>query len=95
MIISFDRWYQFEEIFKLCTIVYVRREDDEHTGNLIDEKICEYREKYGARIERLVTLPLEMSSTEIRMAVGEGRDISAFVPEKVAEYIKQNQLYGG
>ena len=95
MIITFDKWYRFEEIFSLCTIVYVRREDDDAIGREIKAKITEYRKKYGAEIIGLDTKPLEMSSTEIREAVKEGRDITSLVPESVARYIKENGLYGG
>ena len=95
MILTFDRWYCFDEIFKLCTLVYVRRESDVKTGKEIAGKLEEYREKYGANIIELHTETLEMSSTEIREAIKEGKDITAMVPTKVAEYIKVNRLYGG
>ena len=95
MILTFDLWYCFEEIFKLCTLVYVRRECDENTGAQIARKLDEYRTKYGANIVELHTETLEMSSTEIREAVKAGNDISDMVPTKVAEYIKANRLYGG
>lgn len=35
-----------------------------------------------------------VSSTQIRMHVGAGRDIRALVPSSVATYIARNQLYG-
>ena len=93
MILSFDRWYLFEEIFSLCTIVYVRRENDEKIGKEIERKISEYRTKYGACVIGLDTEPLELSSTEIREAVKNGEDISALVPGRVADYIRENHLY--
>lgn len=95
MILTFDRWYCFEEIFKLCTLVYVRRECDEKLGEEIVRKVDEYRSKYGAKIKELRIKPLPMSSTEVRTAVANGEDISDMVPQKVAEYIKDNKLYGG
>lgn len=95
MLLTFDLWYCFEEIFKLCTLVYVRRECDEKTGSEISRKLEEYRTKYGAKIIELHTETLEMSSTEIREAIKEGKNVSEMVPQKVAEYIKANRLYGG
>ena len=40
-----------------------------------------------------MTPEIELSSTEIREMVKRGEDISDLVPEKVAEYIKENKLY--
>ena len=36
---------------------------------------------------------IEVSSTEIRALVSLRKDISDYVPEKVAEYIEKNGLY--
>jgi nicotinate-nucleotide adenylyltransferase len=40
-----------------------------------------------------MTNEIELSSTQIRQMVKEGKDISHLVPQKVAEYIKENGLY--
>lgn len=37
--------------------------------------------------------PIDISATEIRRAVREGRPIAEFVPDTVAEYISQHRLY--
>jgi nicotinic acid mononucleotide adenylyltransferase len=42
---------------------------------------------------KIVTDPIELSSTQIRKAVANGDSISAFVPPEVEEYIKENRLY--
>ena len=42
---------------------------------------------------KIVTEPLELSSTDIRKAVREGRDISGLVPHRVADFIRENGLY--
>ncbi len=93
MVLTFDTWYRFEDILKMCYPVYVRREDDPLLGNRVVAKIQEYYQKYGVMFRRIVTEPLPMSSTEIRRAVKEGRDISGLVPEGVAAFIKDNRLY--
>ncbi len=93
MVLTFDTWYKFEEIFKLCYPVYVRRENDPILTKRIVDKITEYYNKYGVMFRRIVTEPIELSSTEIRKRVGEGKDISSLVPQRVAEFINQNRLY--
>lgn len=93
MVLTFDQWYKFEEIFKLCYPVYVRRENDPIMTQRIVAKITEYYEKYGVMFRRIVTEPIELSSTEIRKRVAEGESISGLVPPKVERFIYDNGLY--
>lgn len=93
MVLTFDTWYKFEDILKLCYPCYVRRENDKIIENRIIAKITEYYEKYGVMFRRILTETIEISSTDIRGAVSEGRDISDMVPALVAKYIKENRLY--
>ncbi len=93
MVLTFDTWYRFEDILKLCYPVYIRREDDALLGNRVVAKITEYYEKYGVMFRRIVTPALTLSSTQIREKVRNGEDISALVPEGVEKFIKENKLY--
>ena len=93
MVLTFDTWYRFEDIFKMCYPVYVRRENDALIGNRIVSKINEYYQKYGVMFRKIMTEPIELSSTDIRRAVKNGQDISGMVPAAVADFIKQNGLY--
>lgn len=93
MALTLDQWREPEKIFQLCYPTYVRRESDKLLENKIIEKNAQYYAKYGRIVRRIMTDAIEISSTEIREAVRAGRDISAYVPPKVAEYIKQQGLY--
>ncbi len=93
MVLTFDTWYKFEEIFKMCYPVYVRRENDPILTARIVKKISEYYEKYGVMFRRIVTEPIELSSTQVRERVARREDISALVPQKVADYIAAHGLY--
>ncbi len=93
MVLTFDQWYRFEDIFKMCYPVYVRRENDALLGNRVVAKITEYYQKYGVMFRRIVTDPIPLSSTEIRRAVKEGRDISSMVPAGVERFIREHGLY--
>lgn len=78
----FDRWYQPERIindYHVC--VYPRR------GYEIDASTLPPRVNY-------VEAPLvELSSTWIRQGIGEGRNMTAFLPAGVYKYIIENNLY--
>ena len=93
MLLTLDKWREPDEIFKLCYPVYVRRESDASLDSVIVEKLKEYKEKYGKNVMRVVTPPIEISSSEIRKMVSRGEDISSFVPSDVRDYIKSKGLY--
>ena len=93
MALKLDEWREPEEIFKLCYPTYVRRESDKILEKQIVEKNYTYLAKYGKICRRIMTNEIELSSSEIRQRVREGSDISHLVPQKVARYIKDNNLY--
>ena len=93
MILTFDEWKNFERIFELVTVCYVRRESDALIGEQIEKKVCEYKEKYGARICAVNHTVLELSSTQIRTAVHDTLDAADLLDARVLEYIRSRGLY--
>ena len=47
----------------------------------------------NTKISRVKFEPMDVSSTQIRLAVKNGEDVSDFVDENVLNYIKDNKLY--
>ncbi len=95
MMLTLDKWYQAEEIFKLCYPVYMRRETDVANDEAIVSKMREYIEKYGKVVRRILGDPIVISSTEIREMIRKGENTGEYLPLRVAEYIKENRLYVG
>ena len=93
MMLTLDKWRSPERIFELCYPVYVRRESDKALDEEIVQKIALYNQKYGKVVRRIVTDPIEVSSTEIRAAIKAGQGIEHLVPARVAAYIEENGLY--
>ena len=94
MMLTFDTWYRFADIFTLATVALAHRyAPTPEESAKINEKIREYREKFGARIVELGITPTEISSTEIRKIIASGGDASAYLPEKEYAYIKKKGLY--
>ena len=93
MMLTLDRWYQADEIFRLCYPVYMRRENDTTLDDVIVQKIAEYQDKYGRVVRRIVAPVMEISSSDIRRAVAEQAPWEHLVPEAVAAYIKEKGLY--
>lgn len=89
MLLCMHQWYRCEEIAKLATLVYTRRECDRDLDADIEEQIKMLKSEYGFRIEELKMKPLELSSTLIRNAL----DKTPYLPEAVSRYIEENELY--
>jgi nicotinate-nucleotide adenylyltransferase len=81
---SFDSWREPDRIARLATIVVVRRGDEEPAA-MVGQRNMTFRQ--------LQTRRIDVSSTEIRTRVRDGRSIHGFVPPAVAEYIEAAGLY--
>ena len=93
MILSLDTWREPDEIFKLAYPVYIRREEDESLDDALVKKVTEYRNKYGKNVVRIKAPAVCVSSSQVRALIANGADYSSLVPGKVAEYIKEKELY--
>ena len=91
MILTMDRWYKPDYIFKNAIIVYVRRETDIENTKMIDIKVKEYEERFGAKIFPLYTDVIEVSSTEVRDSVAHGE--FPYLTEGIKRYIIEGGLY--
>jgi nicotinate-nucleotide adenylyltransferase len=75
-----DRWKEADEVARLAQIVVFGRAGEPPPTS--------------ALIGRQVIVPgIEISATAIRQRVKQGLPIRYLVPDQVAEYIRQNQLY--
>ena len=93
MLLTLDGWYSPETIFRLATICYVRRESDAETEKLIEQKVAEYREKYGARVIAVESDAIEVSSSDIRDLLKTPDLARRYLSESVYEYIAEKELY--
>lgn len=90
-LLEMDKWYKGEELLSNITLVTGRRPgSDDHDGM---EKIKEFRQKYGTLVYVLDFPPIDLSSTQIRNNVKEGKAINEMVLPEVEEYIREHQLY--
>lgn len=88
---SMERWKEPGRIFDACVIVAAVRGDASleemraQAGNL--------QKRFGAKIILLPFRNLQISSTQIRESVREGRSIRYMTPAQVADYIEQKGFY--
>jgi nicotinate-nucleotide adenylyltransferase len=78
---TFAQWREPERIVELATVVVLQRAGDIASGNMPAGMRC------------LATRRIDVSSTEIRQRVKEGRTVRGFVPDAVADLIAAERLY--
>lgn len=90
MLMSFDRWYCWQEIMENAELGCASR--NEGDGDALRKK-AEFLSDFGA-VSVFSEDALPMSSTEIRHALKKNEDCSCYLPEKVVQYIVKHHLYG-
>ena len=89
MFLTLKTWYKYDELIKLTAFCGLPRKVG--TTELNDyAKIVEQDGGKCIIIDETVT---DISSTEIRRMIIDNIDVSDFVPEKVCEYIENNNLF--
>jgi nicotinate-nucleotide adenylyltransferase len=78
-----EEWYQPEKIFQMATVVMGNRPGEEGLRS----------GQFEGRLKRIEIHPMDISSTEIREAVRNNRNINEYVPPQVAKYIAEEGLY--
>ena len=100
--LKFCKWYKYDEILSYCHIMLLQR-----PGYNIPDKGCEYnyyKNNYTQHINKLSALPngliflcenlkFDVSSSEIRQNLSEGKQPRYLIPGNVWNYIKRNNLY--
>ena len=86
-----EQWRYPEKIFGEVTVVVAFRKGYE--DNSLEDVIRQLAVKYDAHIVKLPCRMMDLSSTEIRNRVAEGKSIRYMVHEKTLRYIEENQLY--
>jgi len=82
-------WRKIDELLDLCYFVAATRPG----SNGLDLIVQMFGDKGRERILRLNNPELEISSTDIRERVKNGKSIKYIVPESVEEYILKEKLY--
>ena len=87
-----EDWYHPEMVMHETTILVAGR-PYKHTHRPLDLQIAYLKDKYSARIERIHFEEMDISSETVRKAAKQGCDLTKWLPDEVAEYIKAHGLY--
>lgn len=86
-------WHDFEHLLDMlsCFIVVTRPGSSPED---LDRRCRQLNARYMRKIKFLKIPGLDISSTDIRRRLREGRSITYLVPEEVERYLHKSQLYG-
>ncbi|HOM44109.1 MAG TPA: nicotinate-nucleotide adenylyltransferase [Bacillota bacterium] len=84
-------WYKLGELLTLCKFIAVTRPGFDICK--LEQKIAEITSKYDGEIICLEVPLLEISSTDIRERIRNGKPVKYLLPEEVEAYIHRNGLY--
>ena len=93
MLKDLPRWHRIDELLKECTICVMNRGgfNKPNFDSLVSKLSTESVEKLR---QNLIETPLiEISSTEIRQKLENGKNVSKFLHPEVLDYIKKHKLY--
>lgn len=89
--LTLDKWYHPELIFKYAAIACAHRDGSMPTHlNKLSE---EYGQRYNGVTYFLNMPDTDISSTNIREAIRKGENVTDIIPERVFNYIRENDLY--
>ncbi|MEY8337276.1 nicotinate-nucleotide adenylyltransferase [Lachnospiraceae bacterium 62-35] len=87
-----ETWYHPETIMELAVILAAGR-DCKNKGRSLEEQIAYLKGAYHARIQRLHSGEIDVSSAELRSMAANGISLKPYVPPKVLAYIESQNLY--
>jgi nicotinate-nucleotide adenylyltransferase len=90
---TFAQWREPRTVLELATLAVLTRRSDMGSANERDRDGGELAEELAKRSTVVATRRVDISSTEIRDRVREGRSIRGFVTDGVLEYISSHGLY--
>ena len=91
MLLSMEKWYQFDQILSSCTLVALPRGEGDYPA--MEKAAQTLRQAYGARVVLIRKNPLPMASTELRASLSQrqGRDK---LSDPVYSEIIRHRYYG-
>lgn len=88
---AIEEWRNYREIFPYCVLLAAMRDD-----KVTDDVISQMRyliQKYSADIRLLNAPKFEISSTELRERIKNGKSIKYMVPDAVEAYVNEHDIY--
>lgn len=90
-LMEIEKWKHPDRLMKSCTLLTAVRDDCDMEA--LEKQIAYLKDKYEASVEILPAKRIDISSTDIRQKIREGKSIRYMLPDKIMEYIERNHIY--
>ena len=94
MLMSFDRWYRYEDILSAVKLCVTARDDEVKAADLYD--YAKKALKLDTKNDEIIIAdvePIVCSSTDVRENLAQGLDVSKLISVEVFNYARLNLLY--
>jgi nicotinate-nucleotide adenylyltransferase len=86
-----EKWKHPDRLMAECSLLAAVRDDCDEEG--LKKQIAYLKDKYQANIHILPSKRIDISSSDIRNYVAEGKSIRYMLPDQVIRFIEKNHLY--
>lgn len=90
--LSIEEWHGAEELLKQFSFLVGTRPG--YQEEQLDQTICRIRALHGAFIEKVMMPEVDISSTNIKDRIKNGKSVKYLLPKSVTGYIMEKGLYG-
>jgi len=94
-LVDLHNWYKIDELLDLCEVASFLRPGEADPEEIAAKVLVAERHRQRLLGNIIEAHLVEISSTEIRQRVADGRSIRYLVPPEVEEYIIEHSLYRG
>ena len=91
-IYAVSSWRRPQDIFTLATILVATRNDSSNISRM-ESQICKITKQYSCSLELIHSPSVMISSSDIRSRVANNQSVRYLVPDSVAQYINDHDLY--
>ena len=89
--IQIEKWYKGIELLENFSFAVSTRPG--YREKELEDTIKKYKEKYKSEVVKIESNMPDISSTEIRQLIKDGKSAIHLIPHSVERYIKENELY--
>lgn len=89
--IQIEKWYKGIELLENFSFAVSTRPG--YREKELEDTIKKYKEKYSSEVVKIESNMPDISSTEIRQLIKDGKSVEHLIPYSVERYIKENELY--
>lgn len=90
-LLEIEKWKYPDRLMSECVLLAAVRDDCDKDG--LQKQISYLEEKYKADIRILPAKRVDISSTDIRSRIADGKSVRYMLPDQVIQFIEKNHLY--